>query len=64
MKYKIISWVRDSKGKVIKRPLKDICNALTSMCGGGHIGEDGMGNTTPYVLISYESKDLRIERKV
>ena len=34
------------------------------MCGGGHIGEDGMGNTTPYVLISYESKDLRIERKV
>lgn len=59
MKYKIISWVRDSKGKVVKRPLKDICNAITSMCGGGHTSkEDGMGNTTPYVLIDYENIEL------
>ena len=64
MKYKIISWVRDSKGKVVKRPLRDVCNTITTMCGGGHTAEDGMGGTTPYVLISYEGKDLRIERKV
>ena len=56
MKYKIISWVRESKGKVVKRPLKDVCNAITSMCGRGHTGEDGMGNTTPYVLICYDNK--------
>ena len=64
MKFKIISWSRDSQGRVVKRPLNEICNTITSKCGRGYIGEDGMGNTTPYVLISYESKDLRIERKV
>ena len=56
MKFKIISWSRDSQGKVVKRPLKDVCNALTSKCGGGHTEEDGMGNTTPYVLICYDNK--------
>lgn len=58
MKYKIISWVRDSKGKVVKRPLKDVCNAITSMCGRGIPGEDGLGNTTPYVFIDYENIEL------
>lgn len=63
--FKIISWVRDKKGKVIKRPLKDICNAITSMSGGGYTNdESGMANTTPYVLICYESKDVRTERQV
>lgn len=63
MKYKIISWVRDSKGKVVKRPLKDISNAITSMCGRGHIEEDGMGNTTPYVFVNYEDIELDKNRE-
>lgn len=58
MKYKIISWVRDSKGKVVKRPLRDVCNTITSMCGGGHTVDDGMGGTTPYVFIDYENIEL------
>lgn len=63
MKYKIISWVRDGKGKVVKRPLKDISNAITSMCGRGHIEEDGMGNTTPYVFVNYEDIELDKDRE-
>lgn len=63
MKYKIISWVRDSKGKVVKRPLRDICNAITSMCGRGHTEDDGMGNTTPYVFINYENIELGKDRE-
>lgn len=50
-----IGWIRDSKGKIIDRPFKDICNAITTMCGGGHSGEDGLGNTTPYIIEIYES---------
>ena len=46
----ILGWVRDKKGNVLKRPLMNVCNCITSMCGGGHAGKDGMGHTTPYVL--------------
>lgn len=47
----IIGWVRDSRVIVTRRTFRaDICNALTSMAGGGHYGEDGLGNTTPYVM--------------
>lgn len=37
----MIGWVRDARGRVIDRPLKDISNAITATAGG---------NTTPYVL--------------
>lgn len=50
----VLGWVRDSKGKVIDRPIKDSCNAITTMCAGGHTGEDGLGNTTPYAIELYE----------
>lgn len=30
-----IGWVRDEKGKVISRPKRTICNAITSLTGGG-----------------------------
>ena len=63
MKYKIISWVRDSKGKVVKRPLKDISNAITSKCGGGYSEDDGMANTTPYVFVNYEDIELDKNRE-
>lgn len=53
----IMGWVREStgKGRVIHRPIKQVCNAITSMVGGGHTGQDGMGNTTPYVLEIYDT---------
>ena len=63
MKFKIISWSRDSQGKVVKRPLKDVCNTITSMCGGGHTADDGMGGTTPYVFIDYENIELGKDRE-
>ena len=35
MKYKFVGYTRDSlKGKVIKRHLNDVCNSITSSCGG------------------------------
>ncbi len=49
-----IGWVRDSTGRVTSRPTKRIANAVTTMCGGGHTGEDGMGNTTPHVVVVFE----------
>ena len=49
-----IGWVRDEKGKVLSRPIKHLANAVTTMVGGGHTGEDGLGNTTPYVLCEYK----------
>lgn len=52
---KALGWVRDRKGKVIKRPLRDICNCITTMCGGGHIDTWGLGNTTPYICIIEDS---------
>lgn len=45
-----IGWSRDNKGKIVKRPVKQIANATTQATGGAHICEDGLGNTTPYVL--------------
>jgi hypothetical protein len=39
---------------VLSRPVKHIANAVTTMVGGGHTGEDGLGNTTPYVLYEYK----------
>ena len=51
----IIGWVRDSKGAVTHRTFNgDICNAITTLVCGGHIGMYGMGNTTPYVLEVFE----------
>lgn len=59
MKYKVISWSRDSKGKVVKRNLKDICNTITSKCSGGYEdASDGLGNTTPLLLIEYENTGM------
>lgn len=49
-----IGWVRDEHGAVLSRPRKDIANAITSMVGGGHTGEDGLGNTTPYIVYCFE----------
>lgn len=48
----ILSWSRESFGKGIahRHPCRGFCNALTTMVGGGHSNEYGMGNTTPYVL--------------
>lgn len=45
-----IGWSRDSKCKIVKRPVKQIANAITQATGGAHISEDGLGNTTPYVV--------------
>ena len=50
----IIGWVRDRRGKVTKRTLNDICNAITTFCGGSSFdGGDGLAPTTPYVLEVY-----------
>ena len=46
----IIGWVRDKSGKVTKRTLNDICNAITSMVGGGHADADGLMSMTPQVM--------------
>lgn len=35
MRAKAIGWVRDSKGKVVRHTYKDVCNCLTTFCGGG-----------------------------
>ena len=50
-----IGWVRDSKGRVTKRTLKDIVNSITTFAGGGIAGEDGLCNTQPYVLELYDT---------
>jgi len=39
----IIGWVRDARGKVLDRPVKAICNAITSMSGGGILERMGLG---------------------
>jgi len=49
-----IGWVRDDKGTVISRPVKHLANAVTTMVGGGHTGKDGLGNTTPYIFVTFE----------
>lgn len=50
----ILSWSRDSKGKTRDRHPTNICNAITSMVGGGRQAEYGIGNTTPYVMEVYK----------
>ena len=50
-KYKIVSWSRDKKGKVINRNFKDICNALTTFSGNG--------GTTCIWLLVYEDREDR-----
>lgn len=46
----MIGWSRDEKGRVTDRHIKDISNAITSFAGRCRAGEDGLGNTTPYVI--------------
>lgn len=47
---------RDRGGKVVSRPEKtDVSNAITQTTGGAHVcKEDGLGNTTPYVVYKFE----------
>ena len=56
-KYKAIGWTRhgDSKGAVSKYHFKDVCNCITTFCGGNGYKDPvtKMCNTTPYVLITY-----------
>ena len=40
-----IGWSRDNKGKIVKRPVKQIANAITQATGGAHICEEGLSNT-------------------
>lgn len=53
-----IGWVRsgtDGKGLVKYRPRKHIANAVTTMVGGGVTDpRDGLGNTTPHIIIEYD----------
>ena len=50
-----IGLVRDSKGRIEERPRKQIANALTTMTGGGIADpRDGLGNTTPHIIIEYD----------
>lgn len=35
LKRDYIGWVRDERGKVLDRPIKQISNAITTMSGGG-----------------------------
>lgn len=51
-----IGWIRDRDGKVVSRPEKtDVSNAITQATGGAHTcQEDGLGNTTPYVVYEFE----------
>ena len=50
-----IGWVIDSQGNVTKRPRKQIAHAVTSKVGHGISDpRDGLGNTTPHIIIEYE----------
>lgn len=48
-----IGWSRDSSGRITSRPRKHIANAITQATCGAHICEDGLGNTTPYVVSEF-----------
>ena len=50
MKKYLLGWVRDNKGVIKKRPVVYVANCLTTFCGQGVTGKDGMGNTQNYVL--------------
>ena len=50
-----IGWVRDSRGRIKGRPRKRIANAVTSKVGHGISDpRDGLGNTTPHIIIEYD----------
>uniref|UniRef100_UPI004024F67D hypothetical protein n=1 Tax=Alloprevotella sp. TaxID=1872471 RepID=UPI004024F67D len=52
-----IGWVRskDGKGIVESRPRKQIANAVTTSPPGAFTDpNDGLGNTTPYVIYEFE----------
>lgn len=49
-----IGWSRDNKGKVRNRPRKDIANAVTKFSGDSYTDQDGLGNTSPYVIYEYD----------
>lgn len=51
-----IGWSHDREGKVVSRPEKnDVSNAITQATCGAHVcQEDGLGNTTPYVVYEFE----------
>ena len=50
-----IGWARDSKGRIKRRPRKQIANAVTSKVGHGISDpRDGLGNTTPHIIIEYD----------
>jgi len=58
-KYKAIGWSRSSKGRgdVDRYIVKDVCNCITTFCGGSGWKDSntGMALTTPHVLITYGS---------
>jgi hypothetical protein len=60
MRAKAIGWTRsgEGKGEVKRYHFKDVCNCLTTFCGGGYFKDKktGLCNTTPYVAI-YEETD-------
>ena len=50
-----IGWVRDDKGRIKKRPRKQIANAVTTMVERGIADpRDGLGNTTPHIVYEFE----------
>ena len=55
---KAIGWTRHGSGKgdVSKYHIKDVCNCITTFCGGAGFKDTttGMANTTPHVLIEYD----------
>ena len=53
-RYKIISWSRDKKGKIINRNFNDICNAVTTFSGNG-------GTTCIWVLRYEDNKDRKLK---
>lgn len=57
MRAKAIGWVRDKKGKVLHYTYKDVCNCLTTFCGGSGFTDPktGLCNTTPYAAILIET---------
>lgn len=56
-RYHFIGWSRGRSGNIVRYLLKDVCNTITSFCGGGIYKdkETDMYNTTPYILIEYEA---------
>ena len=50
-----IGWVRDDKGRIKKRPRKQIAHAVTSKVWHGISDpRDGLGNTTPHIVYEFE----------